>query len=174
MFLSCTVLCLIAQSYPTLCNHIDYCSLPGSSVQWGSPGKEPGVGYHALLPSSKGSSQSRGQTQVSHIAGGFFTIWASRETRSYHRFIIFLQYKLKGKSILNAPISSIGLSFLEMLLKFYTHFLPSHMCFQAQKYPIYDSEWMVSLNSAEAVSTAICLRYCLKHVVKFPVLETEE
>ena len=31
------------------------------------------------MPSSKGSSQPRDQTQVSHIARGFFTIWTSRE-----------------------------------------------------------------------------------------------
>ena len=28
---------------------------------------------------SRGSSQPRDQTQVSHIAGGFFTSWATRE-----------------------------------------------------------------------------------------------
>ena len=32
------------------------------------------------MPSSMRSSQPRDQTQVSHIAGGFFTIWATRET----------------------------------------------------------------------------------------------
>ena len=31
------------------------------------------------MPVSRGSSQSRDQTQVSHIAGGFFTIWATKE-----------------------------------------------------------------------------------------------
>ena len=31
------------------------------------------------MPSSRGSSQPRNQTQVSHIAGGFFTIWITRE-----------------------------------------------------------------------------------------------
>ena len=31
-------------------------------------------------PSSRGSSQTRDWTQVSRIAGGFFTIWATRET----------------------------------------------------------------------------------------------
>ena len=31
------------------------------------------------IPFSKGSSQSRDQTQVSHISGGFFTNWATRE-----------------------------------------------------------------------------------------------
>jgi len=31
------------------------------------------------MPSSRGSSQPRDQTQVSHIAGRFFTVWATRE-----------------------------------------------------------------------------------------------
>ena len=31
------------------------------------------------MPSSRGSSQPRDQTQVSHIAGRFFTSWATRE-----------------------------------------------------------------------------------------------
>ena len=33
------------------------------------------------IPFSRGSSQLRDQTQVSFIAGRFFTIWATRETR---------------------------------------------------------------------------------------------
>ena len=32
------------------------------------------------FPFSRGSSQSKDQTQVSHIAGGFFTSWATGET----------------------------------------------------------------------------------------------
>ena len=31
------------------------------------------------MPSSRGSSQPRDQTQVSRVAGGFFTIWATGE-----------------------------------------------------------------------------------------------
>ena len=31
------------------------------------------------MPFSRGSSQPKYQTQVSHIAGGFFTDWATRE-----------------------------------------------------------------------------------------------
>ena len=34
------------------------------------------------LPFSRGSSQPRDRTQVSHIAGGFFTGWATREPKS--------------------------------------------------------------------------------------------
>ena len=40
---------------------------------WKSPGKNTVVGCHSLL---QGSSQSIDQTWVSHIAGGFCTIWA--------------------------------------------------------------------------------------------------
>ena len=67
--------CLVAQSFPTLCNPMD-CSPSGSSVNEDSPGKNTGVGCHA---SSRASSQPRYQTQVSCIAGGFFTNWAIRE-----------------------------------------------------------------------------------------------
>ena len=41
-------LCLVSQSCLTLCNPMD-CSLPGSSVHGNSPGKNTGVGCHALL-----------------------------------------------------------------------------------------------------------------------------
>ena len=44
----CAVLCLVAQSCPSLCDPVD-CSLPGSSVHGGSPGKNTGVGCHVLL-----------------------------------------------------------------------------------------------------------------------------
>jgi len=42
------VLCLVTQSYPILCDPMD-CSPPGSSVHGDSPGKNTGVGSHALL-----------------------------------------------------------------------------------------------------------------------------
>ena len=61
---------LVALSCPTLCDPMD-CGLPGFSVL--------GVLQARILewvarPSSRGSSQSRDQTQVSCIAGGLFTI----------------------------------------------------------------------------------------------------
>ena len=53
-------------------------------------GSPPGSSVHGILQarildwvaisSFKGSSQHRDWTQVSHIAGGFFTIWATRKT----------------------------------------------------------------------------------------------
>ena len=65
------MLCLVAQSCLTLYNPMD-CSLPGSSVHGDSPGKDTGVGCHALF-------QGIFLTQVSRIAGEFFTDWATRE-----------------------------------------------------------------------------------------------
>ena len=53
---------------------MDY-SPPGSSVHGDAPGKNIGVGRHALL-------QGIFPTQVSCIAGRFFTIWAPREALS--------------------------------------------------------------------------------------------
>ena len=42
------MLCLVAQSCPTLCSTMDG-SLSGFSVQGDSPGKNTGAGYHALF-----------------------------------------------------------------------------------------------------------------------------
>ena len=60
----------VAQSCPTLCDSMDYTVhriLQARTLEW------------VAFPFSKGSSQPRDQTQVSCIAGGFFTRWATRE-----------------------------------------------------------------------------------------------
>ena len=59
-----------AQSRPTLRNPVDYTVrgiLQIRILEW------------AAFPFSRESSQPREQTQVSHIAGGFFTSWATGE-----------------------------------------------------------------------------------------------
>ena len=64
-------------SCPTLGNPVD-CSLPGSSVHGDSPGKNTGVGCHALLQGiflSQGSNPSL--LRLPALAGGFFTTSAS-------------------------------------------------------------------------------------------------
>ena len=67
----------VAQSCPTLCDPMD-CSPPGSSVhgilqarvlEWGA------------IAFSRGSSQPRDRTQVSHIAGRRFNLWTTREAQ---------------------------------------------------------------------------------------------
>ena len=75
-FIVCMCVCVsVTQLCLTLCDPMD-CSLPGFSI-------------HGILQtriqewvaslSSRGSSQPRDWTQVSHIAGRFFTVWATRE-----------------------------------------------------------------------------------------------
>ena len=66
----------VAQSRPTLCNPIDYKVhgiLQARILQW------------VAFPFSRLSSQPRDWTQVSCIAGGFFTSWATREAREHWR-----------------------------------------------------------------------------------------
>ena len=59
-----------AQSCPTLCNPMDW-SLPGSSVHGTL---QASILEWVASPFSRGSSQPIDQMQVSHIAGGFFTV----------------------------------------------------------------------------------------------------
>ena len=64
----------VAQSCPTLCNPKDYPVhgiLQARILEW------------VAFPFSRGSPQPRDRTQVSRIAGGFFTIWAKREAQEY-------------------------------------------------------------------------------------------
>ena len=75
-------MCLAAQSCPTLCDPRDR-SPPGSSVHGDSPGRTL---KWVAMPSSRGSSQPRDWTRVSRVAGGFLTVWASREARPPYRF----------------------------------------------------------------------------------------
>ena len=45
--------------------------------------KNKAINMWVAIPFSKGSSQPRNRTQVSHIAGGLFTSWAMREAQEY-------------------------------------------------------------------------------------------
>ena len=51
------------------------CSPPGFSVHGIL---QASILEWVVIPSSRNSSQLRDQTQVSHIAGGFFTVWAQK------------------------------------------------------------------------------------------------
>ena len=63
-------LCLVAQLCPTLCDPMDY-SPPGSSVRGILQAR---ILEWVAMPSSRGSSRPRDGTQVSCIAGRFFTV----------------------------------------------------------------------------------------------------
>ena len=62
----------VTQSCPTLCDPMNYTVrgiFQARILEW------------VAFPFSRGSSQPRDQTQVSLIAGGFFTSWATREAQ---------------------------------------------------------------------------------------------
>ena len=64
----------VAQLCPTLCDPMNYTVrgiLQARSLEW------------VAFPFSRGSSQPRDWTQVSLIAGRFFTSWATREDQEY-------------------------------------------------------------------------------------------
>ena len=77
----------MAQSCLTLCDRMDYTVheiLQARILEW--------VAFHF----SGVSSKSRNQTQVSHITGGFFSCWATRE-----KFIALKSYLRKSRKISN-------------------------------------------------------------------------
>ena len=68
------------------------CNMPGSSIHEILQARK--LEYTAI-PSSRGSSQTKDGTQVSCVAGGFFTSWATKEALSYtYISIIKFIYKL--------------------------------------------------------------------------------
>ena len=68
-----------AQWCPILCNPLDYTVhgvIQARILEW------------VAGPFSRGSSQPRDRTQVSRVAGGFFTSWATREALIYNSIFI--------------------------------------------------------------------------------------
>ena len=71
----------VAQSCPTLCDPMD-CS-PQAPLPMGI--LQTRILQWVAMHSSRGSSQPRDRTQVSRIAGGFFTNWATSERSQTQR-----------------------------------------------------------------------------------------
>ena len=67
----------MAQLCPTLWDLMD-CNLTGFSVHGILQAR---ILQWVAIPFSRGSSQHRNQTQVSFIAGRFFTVWTTREAQ---------------------------------------------------------------------------------------------
>ena len=97
------------------------CSLPGSSVCGDSPGKNTGVGCHALL---QGIFWPRDQTHVSCIADRFFTISATQKAP------VYLLLRLKNPFILFTLFLNLGLSVFPSNSLIFCRILPfsSDMC----------------------------------------------
>ena len=102
----------VTQSCSTLCNPMD-CIVHGILQAW--------ILEWGAFPSSRWSSQLRDQTQVSHIAGRFFTSWATREADldqhilcftvffaefSWNDFFLFFFWNRQGSRLWVWPRSS--------------------------------------------------------------------
>ena len=80
----------VTQSCPTLCDPIGYTVhgiLQARILEW------------VAFPFSRGSSQPRDQTQVSCIAGGFFTSWTTRVPSRWRPGIPLNTIKCQGSPI---------------------------------------------------------------------------
>ena len=93
----------VTQSCPTLCDPMDntvHGILQGRILEW------------AAIPFFRGSSKPRDQTQVSCIAGRFFTVWATRETCLFillhltFCYAIFINHRLN-----HAPSLQVSVKF---------------------------------------------------------------
>ena len=94
---------LVIQLCPALRDPVD-CSLPGSSVHGILQAR---ILEWVAISFSRGSSWPRDQTQVSCIAGSFFTIWATREVPTLQ----YLPLKTSLKSLPElAPVWFFSLS----------------------------------------------------------------
>ena len=141
---SLLMLCLTTPSCPTLCDPIDSTVPPGSTVH----GILQAILDWASMLSSKGSFQPRDWTQVSCIAGGFFTVWATKEVQigwACHEFkfpIISWITEVLFSSVLLHKYFSV----LKNIFPFYLE--TSNLCFRKKIYSLMNSftYWVVTVH----------------------------
>ena len=122
---------------------------------WNSPGQNTGVGSLSLL---QGIFPTQGSNQVSHITGGFFTSWATREAgegvekreasytvggnvnwyNQYGGHVWKFLKKLNIELLYNAAIPLLGVK----------HMYPDVHCSTNNNFiTVFAMNWAVSLNS---------------------------
>ena len=87
----------------TLCNPVD-CSLPGSSIH---EMLQERILEWVAISFSWGSSQPRGQTQVSRIAGRCFILWATKEAQPEIKLPTSIESSKKQESSRKAFTSAL-------------------------------------------------------------------
>ena len=94
---------IVTQSCWTLCDPVD-CSPPGCSVHGIL---QASILEKVAIPFSRGSSRPWDQTWVFHIAGGSFTIWATREAHFACSSVLTV-FSLKPNSQLERLLEALG------------------------------------------------------------------
>ena len=100
----------VTQSCPTLCDPMD-CSLPGFSIHGIFQAR---ILEWVAISFSRGSSQPRDRTLVSHIAGRRFTLWAIREIH-----LVSINYFFLPHTFLPVCVNN----FVSFLLYWFTYFV---------------------------------------------------
>ena len=79
VYLCSSAVCLVFQSCPTFCNPWTVASQAPLSMGF----LQAWILEWVSMPSPRGSSQPRDQTQVSHTAGRLLTVWDTRKAQEY-------------------------------------------------------------------------------------------
>ena len=92
----------VTQLCPTLCDPMDYTVheiLQAGILEW------------VTFPFSRGSSQTRDRTQISHTAGGFLTSWANYLGLCMKKF--HMSYRVDEKGLWEPSMLSVLNTFKE-------------------------------------------------------------
>ena len=113
---------LCAQTYLTLCDPMD-CSPPGSSVHGDSPGKNTGVGCHALLQGNLPDTGIEPTSLMSPVlTGGFFTTRGTWEAPWFFTALKIVPCEVwcgESRNLENCVFEYVSLSSWQFLLSFF-------------------------------------------------------
>ena len=107
----------VTQSCPTLCSPVD-CSLPGSSLHGIL---QVGILEWVSISFSRGSSQPRDRTRVSHIAGRCFNLWVTMEGSLNQWIFSWSLFTVKIQRSLTVSAMSLLPSWLPWGWTFWSH-----------------------------------------------------
>ena len=106
----------VAQSCLTFCEHMYYTVhgiLQARILEW------------VAFPFSRGSSQPRDWTQVSHTTGGFFTIWATKEALGIWSLCQIFSHVCSY----SLNIDYYGFCIYKFKFQVFYQYFPLHLCF---------------------------------------------
>ena len=167
------ILCLLGESSQTTCIYAVCCAVL-SRVQLCSPLDcgPPGSSVHGILqarvlewvamPSSRGSSPPRDRTSVSYIAGGFFTIWATREAYVYNTAGVISNLEQKVDDFFHLPRTSILMDSIKWLFNSGYHYLSPFLLWFCVSVKVgvlitWQDYWVVTV---ESLSFSTCTDIC--------------
>ena len=126
----------VAQSCLTLCNPME------------NPRNSPGQNTGVAIPFSRASSQLRDRTQVSRIAGWFFTSWATREAQVQSRYS-----KIMLINSLLVPVTTLSFPGFNLFVCRGSHCCVYYCCFEQQ--------WLWRRTPEIGSSVCVCVCVCM-------------